>query len=170
MHGRPIVVGEIPNTIGADVAVVSSGTLRATGPGVLEQRTVLDRPGRYRLALRVPGGPAFAFELRVAEPQAATRARPARRRLQAQVGDPLAVRFTVVGAAPREAYVLAYGGRAGALRQLQVPARRVGPRAFEATLRFPAPGTFRLELLSEEAGLRPASGTGAVVRVRPAAP
>jgi hypothetical protein len=51
-----------------------------------------------------------------------------------------------------------------------VPARRVGPRAFEATLRFPAPGTFRLELLSEEAGLRPASGTGAVVRVRPAAP
>ena len=63
--------------------------------------------------------------------------------------------------------MLAYGGRVGTLRQVQAPARRVGARGYEATLRFPAAGRFRVELLSEEAGLQPGPGTGLIVRVRP---
>ena len=167
MHGRPMVMDEISNTIAADVAVVASGSLQATDDGVLEQRTLLEQPGRYRLELRLAGGEPFRFPLRVAAPAATTRARPRRERLEASVDAPLTVRFDVAGAAPEEAHVLAYGGRVGTLRQLQAPARRVGARGYEATLRFPAPGRFRVELLSEEAGLQPGPGTGLIVRVRP---
>jgi hypothetical protein len=165
-----MLMDEIPNTVRADVAVVASGALQATGGGVLEQRTVLERAGRYRFSLTLPGGDVARFTLTATTPEGATRARPERRRLETRVGEPLAVRFQVSGAAPAEASVLAYGGRRGEVRQLHVPARRVGARGFEATLRFPTPGRFRIELLSEEAGLRPGAGAGASVRVRTQAP
>jgi hypothetical protein len=167
MQGRPMVMDEFPNTVGADVAVVAVGGLHVTREGTLEQRTVLDRPGRYRLELRLPSGERFRFDLRATVPQSGARVRPERARLAVRVGEPVRVRFTLRGAAPREAHVLAYGGRAGALRQLRAPAKRAADGRYAATLRFPAPGRFRVVLLSEEAGLVPDQASAIVVRVRP---
>lgn len=166
MHDRPMVMDEIPNTVGADVAVVTSGGLHATGAGVLEQRTVLDRPGRYRLELRLGSGAAVRFALRAAAPESAVGVRPGRARLEARAGQPVTLRFTVRGAAPRDAHVLAYGGRAGDLHQLRAPARRTTGGAYEATLRFARPGRYRVVLLSEEAGLVPDADSATSVRIR----
>jgi hypothetical protein len=168
MQGRPMVMDEIANTVGADVAVVAAGALHATGAGTLEQRTVLDRPGSYRLELRLASGEAFRFDLRALVPQTGARVRPDRARLDARVDVPVRVRFALRGAAPREAHVLAYGGRLGALRQVRAPAARAADGRYEATVRFPVPGRFRVVLLSEEAGLVPDRASATVVRVRPA--
>ena len=134
--------------------------LQPTGDGVLEQRTVLERAGRYRLELRLAGGATFRFAAagrRCRRPRRARR--PRRERLEARVGAPLdrAVRRRAARHRRRRT-CCAYGGRAGDLRQVRAPARRVGARGYEATLRFPDAGRFR-----RRAAVR---GGGAAARAR----
>jgi hypothetical protein len=76
------------------------------------------------------------------------------------------VRFRVTGARPATATVLAYSldARKG-VRQLRAPARHIGSGLYAARLVPPAAGTYRLQLISEEAGIGPGSGPAALLHV-----
>jgi hypothetical protein len=167
MMGRPMVMGVLPNALGADAAVAVPGGLRRTGPGALTLTTGFDRPGGYRLELRLAGGARAAFPLRVvARPAGAARATPARRVLAGRVGEPVSVRFRVTGAAPAAAEALAYSisARQG-VRQLRAPARALRDGLWVAALTPTAPGTYLVRLISEEAGIGAGSGPAALLRV-----
>jgi YVTN family beta-propeller protein len=164
MMGRPMVMGEVPNAFAADRVVSSTGKLERIRAGRFLQRTMIAEPGKYQLAVRLPGGRHATFSMTVAaERHGAARAVPAQPKLRAVAGEDLDVRFRVAGARPRDAQVLAYARSEGAVRQLRASAAPAADGTYGARLRFADPGRYRLVLLSESAGLRP--DHGAVVTV-----
>ncbi len=166
MMGRPMVEEQIPNISRADTAVASSGGLERVGPRGFEQRTVIERPGAYHLELSLPGGGTAEFELPVAAQRInEARVRAQSPRVRARVGKEVTVRFRVEGSAPKDAQVLAFSTGEG-MSQLRVPARATGTGTYEARLTPPARGSYRLELLSEQSGLRAQPGSGALLEVR----
>jgi hypothetical protein len=167
MHGRPMVMGQIPNPARADAGVTSKGGLERTGPGRYELRTLIADPGRYRVTVRLGGGERVGFDLAVESPEAGVSARSARSRLRARPGEPLTVRFDVTGARPASAEVLAYASRSGAIRQARAPARHIGGTSYEATLRLRDPGSYRLTLIAERGLPTKSEDLGAIVTVAP---
>ncbi|HEX2105077.1 MAG TPA: hypothetical protein VHF51_15580 [Solirubrobacteraceae bacterium] len=163
MHGRPMVMGQIPNPARADAGVTSKGGLERTGGGRYELRTLIADPGRYRLTVRLPGSERVRFDLAVESADATVRARSARNRLRARPGEPLTVRFDVTGARPASAQVLAYSS--GAIRQARAAARHIGGTSYEATLRLPDPGSYRLTLIAERGLPTKSEDLGAIVTV-----
>ncbi|HEX2103701.1 MAG TPA: hypothetical protein VHF51_08615 [Solirubrobacteraceae bacterium] len=170
MMGRPMVMDGMRNTIRADVVAAVANDLQSIGPKTLEQRTVFERPGRYHLELRLPDGARAEFEL----PVTRTGPRQARvlaeqRQMRAAPGEPVRVRFRVIGPTPTDAQVLALSTSAGAIHQLRAPARPVGTGVFEALITPPAAGSYRLSLQSESQDLATDGSSGAALRVTGAA-
>jgi DNA-binding beta-propeller fold protein YncE len=167
MMGRPMIMGVVPDQLGAEVAVQSGVGVARTGPRTVVQRTVLAQPGRHRLELRLADGGTATFTIRVARGvPGAPAARPQRRLLTAKVGDVVPVRFRVTGAAPKDAQVLAYATGI-ATTQTRVPAHPRGDGVYEALLRARTVGDYRVQLLSEQAELGNRPEDSATLRVRP---
>jgi len=83
---------------------------------------------------------------------------------RAAVGETVTVGFHVSGAAPRDAQVLAFS--IGTLAtQARAEARQVAPGYYEARLRIAEPGTYRVQLESEEANLGTRAGQKSTLRV-----
>lgn len=167
MMGRPMVMDRVPSTFAADTAIGLAGGLREAGPGAYELRTALESPGRYRLELALAGGARARLDLTAtATRPGAARVRPLASSIASRAGRPVTVRFRVTRARPATATVLAYSldARRG-VRQLRVPARHVGSGVYVARLVPPAVGAYRLQLISEEAGIGPDSGPAAVLQV-----
>jgi hypothetical protein len=167
MHGRPMVMAEIPNPFAADAGAEATGGLERVRPGVHEIRTVLEQPGRVRLRLRLAEGGEARFTLPVAGTGESVRAQAHEPRLRARPNEPLTVRFDVTGARPAGAQVLAQAVTEGAIRQARAEARRVTGSAWEATLRLPDPGRYRLTLIAERGLPTTSRDLGATVLVAP---
>jgi DNA-binding beta-propeller fold protein YncE len=165
MHGRPMVMGQVPNPARADAGVTSKGGLQRTGPGRYELRTLIPDAGRYRLTVRLRDGERVEFPLAVESPETSVRARSARSRLRARPGEPLTVRFDVTGASPARADVLAYASSSGTIHQARAAARHIGGTSYEATLRLPDPGSYRLTLIAERGLPTKSEDLGAIVTV-----
>jgi hypothetical protein len=166
MMGRPMVMDGIKNTLRGDVTASVANRLDSIGPRRLEQRAVFERPGRYHLELRLPDGSRAQFELPVTKSgPGPARVLPERRRMRATSGQGVRVRFRVIGAAPRDAQVLALSTSSGAIRQIRAPARPVGAGVFEAVITPPAAGSYRLSLHSESQNLASDARSGAALRV-----
>jgi hypothetical protein len=158
-----MVMGKTRNAVTADWADVAPGGLQGDGEGGVVLRTAFSTPGRYRLTLRPATGGSATFVVpvgRTTGPHVVL----ARSRVNARVGERVKLRFTVDGANPATAKVVAYGGHSGgAIRQLRAPARRTGPGRYVADLVFDAAGRYRVSLTSEEVSLPP--GPAVDVRV-----
>jgi hypothetical protein len=166
MMGRPMVMDGITNRIRADVATSASPALLRTGPRVLEQRTVLEQPGRHRLVLRLGDGSRARFVVPVSGADTgAGRVIAQRRRLRTTAGHTVQVRFKVLGAAPADAEVLALSTSSAGVRQVRAPARRAAGGLYEAAIRPPAPGVYQLSLLSQQEDLATGPASGALLRV-----
>jgi YVTN family beta-propeller protein len=166
MMGRPMLMQQDRDPLGADTVVASRAGLVPTGRGRLAQRTLLEQPGRYRIAVRLPGGGRATFPLTVATPGAGIRVRPERRLVTARAGERVTVRFDVAGAAPARAEVLAYSASPTSVRQLRAVASRVGPGRYAATLRTVQPGRYVVSLLADTPALPAAGRASATLVVR----
>jgi hypothetical protein len=166
MMGRPMVMDGMKNTIAADVTASVANRLDAIGPERLEQRTVFERPGRYHLELRLSNGSRAEFELPVTRTgPGRARVVPERRRMRATLGQRVPVRFRVIGPTPRDAQVLALSTSSGAIHQIRAPARPLGAGVLEASISPPAPGSYRLSLLSESQDLAGDGNSGVALLV-----
>ena len=76
----------------------------------------------------------------------------------------MTVGFHVSGAAPRDAQVLAFSTGSVAT-QARAQARQVAPGHYEARLRIAEPGTYRVQLESEQENLGTRGGQKATLRV-----
>jgi len=167
MMGRPMVMQQDRNPLGADTVIASRPGLVPAGGGRFEQRTVLDQPGRYRLAVRLPDGGRATFALRVAAAGAGIRVTPEQRRMRVRAGERVTVAFDVAGAAPARAEVLAYSASPRTeVRQLRAPARRIGPGRYSATLKTASPGRYTVSLLGERPALPARARASATLVVR----
>lgn len=163
MTGHPMVMGKTRNAVAANWADVAAGGLQRDGEDGVVLRTAFSAPGRYRLTLRPGTGGSAVFVLRVGR-ATGTRVVLARRRVDARIGERVTLRFTVHGANPTAAKVVAYGGHSGgSIRQLRAPARRTAPGRYVADLVFDDAGRYRVNLTSEEVPLP--SGPAVDVRV-----
>ena len=165
MMGRPMLMQADPNTARADAVLVSGGGLQRTGARTFELRTSLQQAGDHRLELRLAGGGRATFRLPVTAPRASdATVHAARTSYRAAVGETVTVGFHVSGAAPRDAQVLAFS--IGTLAtQARAEARQVAPGYYEARLRIAEPGTYRVQLESEEANLGTRAGQKSTLRV-----
>ena len=166
MMGRPMLMQQDRDPLGADTVIASRAGLVATGNGRLAQRTVLDQPGRYRLTVRLPGGGRATFPLTVAAAGAGIRVTPERRLITARVGERVTVTFDVAGATPAHAEVLAYSASPRQVRQLRAVASRVAPGRYAATLSTVEPGRYVVSLLGDTPGLPAGGRAGATLLVR----
>ena len=165
MMGRPMLMQADPNTARADAVLVSGGGLQRTGARTFELRTTLQQPGAHRLELSLEGGGRATFQLPVTARRATdATAHALQPSYRAAVGETVTVGFHVTGAAPRDAEVLAFSTGTVAA-QVRVAARRVGPGHYEAKLRVPQPGTYRVQLESEQANLGTRSGRASTLEV-----
>ena len=165
MMGRPMLMQADPNTARADAVLVSGGGLQRTGARTFELRTSLQQAGDHRLELRLAGGRRATFRLPVTAPRATdATVHAAQTSYRAAVGETVTVGFHVSGAAPRDAQVLAFSTGTVAT-QARTDARQVAPGYYEARLRIAEPGTYRVQLESEQENLGTRAGQKATLRV-----
>jgi hypothetical protein len=165
MMGRPMVMGQDRLVAGADRVLEAAASVGEVAPGRYQLHTLFEQAGRYRIDVQVGEGQPAQFQLVVAEPdKAALRAIPEKPLDEAKVGERVAVRFRGYIDAS-DVQVLAYVNTAGgSTRQERLSARWDG-RAYEVAIVPEVAGTWRLFLVSEERGLKPAEGMAAQIVV-----
>jgi hypothetical protein len=165
MMGRPMVMGQDRLVAGADRVLEAAASVGEVAPGRYQLHTLFEQAGRYRIDVQVGEGQPAQFQLVVAEPdKAALRAIPEKPLAEAKVGERVAVRFRGYIDAS-DVQVLAYVNTAGgSTRQERLSARWDG-RAYEVAIVPEVAGTWRLFLVSEERGLKPAEGMAAQIVV-----
>ena len=158
-EGIALAAAQKPDVMLLDLHLPDMG-----GVAILE-RLAAQQPGAHRLELSLEGGGRATFQLPVTARRATdATAHALQPSYRAAAGETVTVGFHVTGAAPRDAEVLAFSTGTVAA-QVRVAARRVGPGHYEARLQVPQPGTYRVQLESEQANLGTRSGRASTLEV-----